>query len=47
MSACKVMASIFWDAESVLLVDKGHATTEAYYADLLRQLQEKIQVDLA
>ena len=44
------MASIFWDVEGVLLVDypdKGHTITEAYYADLLRQLGEKNQVDSA
>ena len=43
MSAGKVMASMFWDAEGVLLVDyldKGHTFTEAYYADLLRQLRD-------
>ena len=35
-SAGKVMASIFWDAEGVLLVDsqdKGHTIIWAYYAD--------------
>ena len=45
MSAGKVMISIFWDTEGVLLVDyldKGHTNTGAYYADLLRQLREKI-----
>ena len=38
MSAGKVMFSIFWDAQGVLLVDyvdKGHSLTGAYYADLL------------
>ena len=42
----KVIASIFWDAEGVLLVhylDKGHTITGAYSADLLRQLWEKIK----
>ncbi|XP_041366729.1 uncharacterized protein LOC121381476 [Gigantopelta aegis] len=42
-----VMASIFWDAEGVLLVDyldKGHTITGAYYSDLLRQLREKIRI---
>ena len=41
-----VATSIFWDAERVLLVDyldKGHAITGTYYADLLRQLREKIK----
>ena len=42
----KVMASIFWDAEGVPLVDyidKGHTITGAFYADLPRQLREKIK----
>jgi histone-lysine N-methyltransferase SETMAR len=46
MSAGKVMASVFWDSEGVLLVDylqKGHTITGTYYADLLRQLREKIR----
>ena len=46
MSVGKVMASSFWDAEGVLLVDhldKGHTITGAYYADLLKQLREKIK----
>ena len=46
MSTGKVMASIFWDAEGVFLVDyldKSHTITGAYFADLLRQLQEKIE----
>ena len=41
----KVMITMFWDAEGVLLVDyldEGHTITWAYYADLLRQLREKI-----
>ena len=44
------MASIFWDAKGVLLVDyldKGHIITGAYFADLLRQLWEKNQTDSA
>ena len=39
-------ASIFWDAEGLLLIDyldKGHTITGAYYAYLLRQLWEKIK----
>ena len=46
MSAGNVMASIFWDAEGMLLVDyldKGHTITRAYYANILRQLWEKIK----
>lgn len=49
MSANKVIASILWDSEGVLLVDylsKGHTVTGAYYAALLRQIQEKIQKNL-
>ena len=45
-SAGKVMASILWDAEGVLLVDyleKGKTITGAYYASLLKQLREKIK----
>ena len=39
-------ASIFWDAEGLLLMDyldKGHTITGAHYAYLLRQLWEKIK----
>ena len=46
VSAGNVMASIFLDVEGVLLVDylgKGHSITGVYYADLLRQLREKIK----
>ena len=44
MSTDKMMASIFWGAEGMLLVDyldKVHTITKAYYADL--QLHEKIK----
>ena len=46
VSACKVMAVIYGDAEGVLLVDyldKGHTISGPYYTDLLRQLREKIK----
>ena len=46
MSPGKVMASIFWDAEGMLLVDypdKGHTITGGYYADLLRHLPKKLK----
>ena len=46
ISAGKVMASIFWDSEGVLLVDyltKGQSITGPYYANLIRQLQEKVK----
>jgi histone-lysine N-methyltransferase SETMAR len=47
VSAGKVIASVFWDAEGVLLVDyleKGHTIPGTYYANLLRQLKEKIKI---
>ena len=40
MFAGKVIVSMFWDAEGVLLedhLDKGHTIIGAYYADLPRQ----------
>ncbi|XP_048259430.1 histone-lysine N-methyltransferase SETMAR-like [Haliotis rufescens] len=46
-SAGKVMASVFWDSEGVIMVDwlpKGCTVTGAYYVELLRQLREKIKV---
>ena len=46
MSADNVVASSFWDAEGVLLVDyldKGHTITGAYYDALPRQLREKLK----
>ena len=45
MSAGKVVASSFCDAEVLLVdyLDKGHTITGAYYADLLRQIWEKIK----
>ena len=45
-SAGKVMASIFWDAQGVLLVDylkKGCTINGQYYSDLLKQLRETIK----
>ncbi|XP_028270394.1 histone-lysine N-methyltransferase SETMAR-like [Parambassis ranga] len=45
-STGKVMVSVFWDAEGVLLVyyqEKGHTLTGAKYADLLRQLHDNIK----
>ena len=44
------MASIFWNAEGVLLVDyldKGHTITEGCYADYLRRLRENNVADSA
>ena len=46
ISARKVMASVFWDSEGVLLIDylsKGQTVTGSYYANLLRQLRQKIK----
>ena len=41
-SAGRVMASIFWDNQGVIMVnylEKGHTINGAYYAEELRQLQ--------
>ena len=41
-SAGKVMASIFWDSQAVIMIDypeKGHILYGAYYAGELRQLR--------
>ena len=46
LSAGKVMASVFWDAQGLLLVDyrqKGYAVNGQYYSDLLRRLRENIK----
>lgn len=45
-SSGKVMASVFWDAEGVLMVDylqKGSTINGEYYASELRQLREQIK----
>ncbi|UYV81002.1 hypothetical protein LAZ67_19002479 [Cordylochernes scorpioides] len=45
-SAGKVMVSVFWDSEGVLLLDflnKGQTITGNYYAKLLKQLREAIK----
>jgi histone-lysine N-methyltransferase SETMAR len=45
-SAGRVMASVFWDAESTLFIDyleKGKTITEEYYSNLLTRLDEKIR----
>lgn len=44
-SAGKVMASIFWDAKGILLIDylpKGQTITGVYYASLLDKLKQKV-----
>ena len=46
-SAGKVMASVFWDADGILLIDylqKGQTVNGTYYASLLTQLREKIEI---
>ena len=46
-SAGKVMASVFWDADGILLIDylqKGQTINGTYYASLLTQLWEKIKI---
>ena len=43
-SAGKVMASVFWDAESILFIDyleKGKTITGEYYSNLLTRLNKK------
>ena len=45
-SAGKVMATIFWDSEGILLIDyksKGATITGEYYAGILHQLREEIK----
>lgn len=45
-SAGKVMASVFWDSQGVLLIDylaKGETITGNYYARLLKTLRDKIK----
>lgn len=46
-SAGKVMASVFWDADGILLIDylqKGQTINGTYYASLLTQLRENIKL---
>lgn len=46
LSAGKVMASVFWDAKGVIMVDylaKGETINSAYYCTLLRRLRETIK----
>jgi Transposase. len=45
-SARKVMASVFWDAKGILLIDyppSGQTNTGQYYVNRLDQIQEKIR----
>ena len=46
-SAGKIMASLFWDADGILLIDylqKGQTINGTYYTSLLTQLREKIKI---
>ena len=45
-SAGKMMASVFWDAKGIVLIDylqKGKTINEEYYAKLLRELRQAIK----
>ena len=45
-SAGKVMASVFWDSEGVLMIDyleRGKTVTGIYYAELIRKLRAVIK----
>ena len=47
-SAGEVTASVFWDADGILLIDylqKGQTINGTYYASLLTQLREKIKIE--
>ena len=49
-SAEKVMVSVFWDADGILLIDylqKGQTINGTYYASLLTQLREKLKLSAA
>ena len=45
-SAGKIMASVFWDSEGIIMVDylaKGDTVTSEYYVGLLNRLREEIK----
>ena len=45
-SAGKVMASIFWDSQEIIMIDyleQAHTKNSAYYVGKLRRLQRKSQ----
>jgi len=45
-SAGKVMASVFWDSEGVLMIgylERGKTVTGVYYAKLIRKLRSAIK----
>lgn len=44
-AAGKIMATVFWDAEGILMIDylqRGHTITGSYYAGLIPKLRESI-----
>jgi len=46
LSAGKVMATVFWDSQGIILIDylqKGKIITEEYYATLLDRLKEELK----
>jgi len=45
-SAGKIMASVFWDSEGVLMIgylERGKTVTGVYYAELIRKLRSAIK----
>ncbi|GFW03675.1 hypothetical protein TNCV_2537861 [Trichonephila clavipes] len=49
-AAGTLMASVFWDAKYIPLIDcheKGRAITDVYYTKVLDQLKDKIRDNLA
>ena len=38
-SAGKVMASIFWDSQGVIMIEQGRTINDAYYAGEMRWLK--------
>ena len=46
VSAGKVMASVFWDSEGVLMIDyleRGKTVTDVYYAELIQKLWSAVK----
>jgi len=46
LSAGKVMATVFWDSQGIILIDylqKGKTITEEYYTTLLDRLKEELK----
>jgi len=45
-SACKVMATVFWDSEGIVLIDyleHDRTITVTYYADLIRKCRAAVK----